>query len=118
MLIRVDGRVTDDMLAKSYRAAQKYAAETDASVSIMDCSSVTKFEVSTQLVRQLAKEKPVLADARRHRFIIAPKASVFGMARMFQILGESKRPHLQIVHTLDEAFAALGVQSPHFEPLQ
>jgi hypothetical protein len=35
---------------------------------------------------------------------------------MFQYLGEGKLPLLQIVHTLDEAFALMGIQPPHFEP--
>jgi len=118
LLIRVEGRVTDELLAGSYRAAQKYAALMDASVSIMDCSSVTEFDVSTERIRQLANQEPVLLDPKRPRFIIAPKTSVFGLARMFQTMGESTRPLLKVVHTLDEAFAALGIQSTHFEPFE
>jgi hypothetical protein len=34
---------------------------------------------------------------------------------MFQILGASTRPLLQVVHTLDEAFAEFRIQSPNFE---
>jgi hypothetical protein len=37
---------------------------------------------------------------------------------MFQIAGESTRPLLQVVRTVDEALTALGAQSPHFEPLE
>jgi hypothetical protein len=37
--------------------------------------------------------------------------------RMFQIAGESARPLLHVVHTVDEALTMLGVQSPHFEPI-
>jgi hypothetical protein len=118
LLVRVKGRVTDESLARSYRKAQKYASETEASVSIMDCSSVTEFDVSAEHVRRLANEKPVMADAKRHRFIVAPKASVFGLARMFQITGEATRPLLKVVRTMDEALADLGVQPPHFEPLE
>jgi hypothetical protein len=36
---------------------------------------------------------------------------------MFQIAAESTRPSLMVVRTVDEALAALGVQSPHFAPL-
>jgi hypothetical protein len=32
-------------------------------------------------------------------------------------MGEDSRPLLHVARTLDDAFAALGVQSPHFEPL-
>lgn len=49
--------------------------------------------------------------------IVAPNTHVFDLARMFQILAERTRPALSVVHTLDEAFAELDVQSPHFEAL-
>jgi hypothetical protein len=118
LLVRVKGRVTDELLERHYRKAQKYATETNASVGIMDCSSVTEFDISATVVRRLANEKPVLADAKLRRFIVAPKASVFGLARMFQITGEATRPLLKVVRTMDEALADLGVQSPRFEPLE
>lgn len=35
----------------------------------------------------------------------------FGMARMFQMLGESTRPLFHVVRTLNEALEALGVES-------
>jgi hypothetical protein len=60
--------------------------------------------------------KPALADARNLSFIVAPQIHVFGLCRMFQILEEGKLPLLQIVHTLDEAFVAMGIKPPHFEP--
>ena len=56
--------------------------------------------------------------ASRPRVIVAPTNLEFGLARMFQILGESARPLLSVVHTLDEALAALGIQFAHFEPLE
>ena len=118
MLIRSHGRVTDELLAGCYREAQKHASARDASVSIMDCSSVTEFDVTSETIRQLANQEPVPPDPKRPRFIVAPPGFVFGLARMFQIMGEGTRPLLRIVHTLDEALAALGVQSPRFERLE
>jgi hypothetical protein len=118
LLARLKGRVTDELLERYYREAQKYATETEASVGIMDCSSVTEFDVSAVVVRRLANEKPVMADAKLRGFIVAPKASIFGLARMFKITGEATRPLLKVVRTMDEALADLGVQSPQFEPLE
>jgi hypothetical protein len=117
MLIRFKGRVTNELLEVSYRTAQKYAALMDASASIMDCSLVTELDVSAELIRRLANTEPVLSDPTRPRFIVASKALVFGLARMFQIMGEHSRPLLKVVRTRDEALAALGVKSPQFEPL-
>jgi hypothetical protein len=59
-----------------------------------------------------------MADTTRPRVIVVPQTHAFGLARMFQIIGEPKRPLLKVVHTLDEAFATLGLQSPHFEPME
>lgn len=87
-------------------------------MGIVDFSTVTEFALSSNLLRQLANQEPCVPDATsRPRVIIAPQAHVFGLARMFQIMGETTRPLLNVVHTLDEAFAALGVQSPKFEPI-
>jgi len=67
----------------------------------------------------LANEEPAVTDpAKRPRIVIAPTAVGFGLSRMFQIVGESKRPLLEVVRTMDEALAALGIQSPQFEPLE
>jgi len=119
LLMRVEGRLTDESLAELYRTAQKYWAATDASAAISDYSSVTEWAVSAELIRELANEEPAVTDpAKRPRIVIAPTAVGFGLSRMFQIVGESKRPLLEVVRTMDEALAALGIQSPHFEPLE
>jgi hypothetical protein len=118
LLFRLEGRFTDESVAEFYQAIRKYLTATDASAGIVDFSPVTEFVVSTEFICQLAEQKPCFPDAfTRPRIIVAPTTVGFGLARMFQILGSSSRPLLQVVHTLDEAFAALGIQSPNFEPL-
>lgn len=119
LLLRIEGRFTDELAAEVYRAIRKYSIATDASAGIFDCSSVTAFAVSPDFIRQLARQEPSMPDAlRRPRIIVAPTALGFGLARMFQIMGEPTRPLLQVVRSLEEALAALGVQSQPFEPLQ
>lgn len=119
LLFRAEGVLTDEALAEAYRAVRKYAIATGASTGIMDLSPVSEFAVSTEFVRQLALQEPAMPDsATRPRVIVAPDTVGFGLARMFQLLGEPARPLLSVVHTLDEALAALGVQSPHFEALE
>jgi len=117
LLVRFEGRLTDESLAEFYRTAQKYWAATDARAAISDYSSA-EWDVSAKLMRELANEEPAVTEpAKRPRIVIAPTAVGFGLSRMFQIVGESKRPLFEVVRTMDEALAALGVQSPHFEPL-
>ncbi len=117
LLMRVEGRLTDELLAELYPRALEHWAATDASAGISDYSSVTDFAVSGELIRALANQYPAMTDpTRRPRIIVVPTAVGFGLSRMFQLAVETTRPLLQVVRTLDEAFSALGVQSPHFEP--
>lgn len=55
---------------------------------------------------------------RRPRVLVIPSTAAFGLGRMFQIVGEPTRPLLSVVHTMDEALAAVGIQYPNFEPLE
>jgi len=118
LLSRFEGRLTDESTLEFYAAAWKHAAATSARAGIVDVSAVTEFAVSSEILRQLAGQKPPLSNTmERPRVIVAPQTVAFGLFRMFQISGEHTRPLLRVVRTMDEAFAALGVQSPHFEPL-
>jgi len=96
---------------------RKYSTATNASAAITDFSAVTEFAVSGEIIRDLAGEEPAISDTERPRILVAPQTVAYGLSRMFQITGESTRPTLSVVHTMDEAIAALGIQSPHFEPL-
>jgi hypothetical protein len=119
LLVRVDGRQTDESIAECYRAIREYSTATDASAGIWDFSPTTEFAVSAEFIRQLARQEPAMPDAtKRPRILVLPKPAVFGLGRMFQLVGENKRPLLHVVHTMDEALAALGIQSAHFEPLE
>ena len=119
LLLRLEGRQTDDSLAACYRAIREYSTATDASAGIWDFSSITEFAVSSEFIRQLARQEPAMLDAtRRPRVLVIPRTAIFGLGRMCQTLSEQSRPLLQVVRTMDEAFAALGVPSPHFEPLE
>jgi hypothetical protein len=115
-LIRVEGRLADESLAELYEATQDYSNATNARVSIVDLTSVSEFALSTTFIANLAHQKPLMANTKRRCFIVAREGHAFGLCRMFQLLGETIRPLLQIVHTRGEAFAAIGIQSPHFEP--
>jgi hypothetical protein len=112
-LIRVAGRLTDESLAALYQTSRGYSP---ASFSILDFSAVTDCAVSSGFIRYLADQKAAMADTLNVPYFIAPQPHVFGLCRMFQYLREGKLPLLQIVHTLDEAFASMGIQPPHFEP--
>ena len=118
LLVRFEGALTDESIADFYQVVRQHWTTADARMGIVDFSTVTDFVLSSDLVRRLAKQEPCMPDpGNRPRILVAPQIHGFGLARMFQIVGETTRPLLHVVHTLDEAFAKLGVQSPSFELL-
>ncbi len=119
LLGRFSGRLTDHSLAEYYSAIRTYSSATDARAGIFDLSHVTEFAISTEHARKLANQEPAMLDAStRPSIVIAPTLLGQGLARIFQITGAQKRPLLQITKNVNEAFAALGLKSPHFEPLE
>ena len=118
LLMRFEGLVTDESLAEFYAALRNYSTATDARAAILDFSFATEHAESAEFVHELASREPAVQDPTRPRFVVVPSTVGFGLARMFQIVGGPTRPLLQIVRTVDEALATLGVRSPHFEPLE
>jgi len=114
--ITVEGRVTDAVMLDCYATVARYVASHPPCRGITDVSGVTEFDVSSNAIRQLAETPPAF-PTEYMRIFVAPKAHVYGMARMFQILGAKTRPHLHIVRTMDEAYRLLQVESPDFSPV-
>ena len=119
LLIRIEGKLSNELLGECYDEIRKRAVATDALLGIFDLSGVTQYTVSSEFVRQLAGREPAMPHAsNRMRVIVVEDTTGFGLARMFQIVGEKERPKFHVVRTFDDALAVLGVQSPQFEPLQ
>lgn len=118
LLGRFEGELNQESGAAFYAAIRKYGIATDARAGIWDFSAATE-NVASESIRRVARQEPAMPDPmNRPCFIVAPNSHLFGLSRMFQIAGEHKRPLLQVVRNLDEALAALGVKSPHFEHLE
>ncbi len=113
---RFEGGVTDELLKEFYGVAGEYFARTGARSAITDFSDVTSFEVSPQLVRELASSPPAILDQEFPRFIVAASPLIYGTARMFELAGQDIRPHLHVVRTMKEVCVILGVLDPKFEP--
>jgi len=119
LLLRFEGRLTDDLLPELYWEVRRHAISSDASAGIFDFSAVTDFDVSPEMILHLANREPAMPDAtRRPRFIVAPAMLGLGLSRLIEFTTSDRSPLLKIVLSVDEALAALGVRSPRFEPLK
>jgi hypothetical protein len=112
----IKGPMTGVILLDLYATATKYMASHPPCRGILDLSGVTDFEVSSDAIRQVAAAPPAF-PAGYMRVLVIPQIFIYGLARMFQILGEKTRPELQVVRTMDEAYFLLGVESPEFHPV-
>ena len=112
----VHGPMTGAILLDFYAAATEYMASHPPCRGILDFSKVTEFEVSAHAIRQVAAAPPAFPTGYM-RVIVVPIDFIFGLARMFQMLGEKTRPDLHVVRTLDEAYRLLQIESPEFRPV-
>ena len=112
----LEGPMTGAILLELYASGIKYMESHPPCRGILDLSRVTNFEVSSDAIREVAASPPAF-PAGYLRVLVVPQIFIFGLARMFQILGEKTRPELQVVRTLDEAYHLLGVEFPDFQPL-
>jgi hypothetical protein len=114
--VTLEGHLTDAILLDAYATTARCAASRPGCRGITDVTQVTKFDVSSNALRQLAETPPAI-PSEQMRIFVAPTTFVYGMARMFQMLGERTRPNLHIARTLDEAYRLLQVESPEFHPV-
>jgi hypothetical protein len=119
LLARFEGQLTNESAAAYHDALGKNWAATNPRAGVWDLSEVTEFTLASDFLRNLALRKPVTAGLTDHpRFVVVPETAGYGLMRMFQIVGESSRPRLHVVRTVEEALTTLGIESPRFEPLE
>lgn len=81
---------------------------------IIDCSKVSASKISTAFFKNLA-HRPSLFSCDAVQVVVAPQDYIFGLARMVQIVREQKLSNIQVVRSLDEAFAILKVDQASLE---
>ena len=118
LMTKLEGELTDELARETDAGMRRHLVEKSPHVHIVDCSSVTKFSMSGEWVRQLARRQPALQSESCRRFFVMPSTTGFGLARMFQIVGEPHYGSLTIVRSLDEIPATLTVEPPRFESLE
>ena len=118
LLTRMEGELTDDLVREADVGIRKHLSERNPLVHIVECSSVTKFSMSAESVRYLARREPALKGVNCRRFFVMPSTVGFGMARMFQIAGDPHYDSVTIVRSLDEVRQMLNVGPFQFGALE
>jgi hypothetical protein len=116
LLVVVEGEYGDDEQLGMNAAIRKRATELSVSAGIGDMSGVTAFNVSPTVLQMSARE-PAPYEPQTPRFLVATADLVYGMSRMYQIVGDKSRLALQVVRSRAEALEALGVKDAIFAPV-
>lgn len=102
------GAVTDDDL-RGHQARLRSDPAFDPSYDqLWDFSQVTRIEVTSEALRELAGSRSFKAGARRA--MVTPSDVGFGLARMFQILHDEAPEELRVFRDLGEARSWLGLE--------
>ena len=109
------GIITDEIMSNADAAVRRFLAQEGAQFGIFDYSAVTQLLVSSEYVRDVAQNKPAVPSMKL-RVAIAPQPMIYGMNRMYSSLIDGKRSDFQVVHTMSEAEALIGLGTLTFSP--
>jgi len=112
----LEGEIRDHEIQNINDEIRAHVNKLNPSAGISDLSTVTTFNVAGDTMREAAL-RPAPYPEQTLRFIVAPRDDLFGMARMYEIVGDRTPAQLQVVRSREKALAALGAQNPKFERL-
>jgi len=117
LMLRFQGnKLTDALLQEVYDAMRECSAVIDPQAVIADFSSVVQVDLSTTFINQLAnRPPPVPRPTESPGVLVCGTNTLYGMARMFQMLAEVTHPRVRVVRTLDEAIKILRFPTVRFE---
>lgn len=84
---------------------------------ITDVAPDLNFNITTQVLRTVALQGSPYPP-NTPRYIVAPSDYLFGMARMYELVGNHSEGKLQVVRKLQEALEDLGVTSAKFDRVE
>jgi hypothetical protein len=116
LLTRFSGILRHEVLLAQAAAARRSAASEGPTRGLLDFSHVEAFDIPVETLKMMGSRPQNIAD--QVRVYVIPNNDQFGGARMFgtyQDISGNIAP--QIVRTMAEAYSALQITDPDFQPL-
>lgn len=116
LLVRFSDRLAHDDLAHLDRQARAFVARHGVSRGLVDFTDVSVNEIDTAEFVRRGQQAAIMTA--QDRVYVMPQPELFGLGRMFstyQKIAGNREPI--IVRTIDEAYKALDLTDPKFEPL-
>jgi len=115
LLITLGKVVTQESALAAYTAVVRFIAAEGPCSAIADLSAVESAEVPGHFVQSLAWMRRAIPAGNR-LILVAPRLAIYGLSRMFQLWRDEMEGY-QIVHTLEEAYTLLALETPDFKPV-
>jgi hypothetical protein len=96
-----------------YRQLRQVTSSGGPYAAIYDLTTARNTSLSTELVRGFARRKPSIPMGRPH-VVVGQFPVIYGLARLFQMCGESVGKEFEVVHTLEEAYGMVEVRPEDF----
>ena len=96
-----------------YRQLRQVTSSGGPYAAIFDLTRARNTSIPTDLVRGFARRKPSIPTGRRH-VVVGQFPMVYGLARLFQMCGESVGKEFEVVHKLEEAYEMVEVRPEDF----
>jgi hypothetical protein len=112
----LEGEIEGDEFLRLNAEIHAHAQHLRPLAGITDGTDIANFKITTQVLRTAALQGSPYPDATP-RYLIAPTDYLFGLARMYELVGSHTEGKLQVVRKLEEALADLGVTHAKFKPV-
>jgi hypothetical protein len=109
----IDEVVSLQCAESCYWRLSRVASSGGPYAAIYDLSRVKDTTMPTEMVRDFARRPPSIPTGRPH-VIVGKFPVIFGLARLFQMCGESVGKEYEVVHSLEEAYDIVGVRPEDF----
>lgn len=110
LMITFDKVVTDDGFLAGFAAVKDFVNQCGAHHGIVDFSRVESFEISNELLNALGSMAPAFPTPMR-RLVVASMPAAYVCTRIVQTLRSGSAAPIEIIATVDEAWAMLGTSS-------
>ena len=110
------GPLTDELFLSADAKARKLLASRPGVRVIADYRGVTAEDLSSEVIKRVA-QAPTQGEEKAVVVTVVSNDITFGLARMFSMLTEQKRPHRHVVRTMEEAYELLKITNPKFVPI-
>jgi hypothetical protein len=81
--------------------------------AIYDLTRAKDTTIPTEIVRGFARRSPSIPTGSPH-VVVGKFPVIYGLARLFQMCGESVGKEFEVVHTLEEAYEIVGARPEDF----